>query len=55
MNGTVSANAYTTVFQSHVGATSGSASFTWLLAPGDVQRSGSYEVTLRWKFEAVFP
>jgi hypothetical protein len=54
VNGTLSTGAYTQVFQSNVGATSGGFDAVWTLAaPGPSVNAGTHQAMLRWKLESV--
>jgi hypothetical protein len=56
LNGTLSRTVYTPVYQSNVGATAGSVSVTWKLAPpGSGIQAGTRQAALRWRFEAITP
>jgi len=56
MNGVLSTSTYTPVFLGSNGKKSGSLNIAWTLAaPGTNVRAGTYQTTLRWKFEAVNP
>ena len=54
-NGTLSASAWTQVFQSVANPSSGSFDVTWTLAAvsGLGIRSGTHTLTLRWKIEVI--
>ena len=55
-DGTLSASAYTIVFQSDPGSTSGHVDLGWTLAPPPSGvRAGNHQLTIRWKLEAINP
>lgn len=55
-NGTLSAAAYTQVYQSNATKKAGGVDVTWTLAaPGTGIRAGAHQLTLRWKLESVMP
>lgn len=54
--GTLSATAYTEVYESNPDATSGSVNLVWsLAAPGGGVRAGAHMLTATWKIESVVP
>ncbi len=55
-NGQLSSTGYAQVFDGQAGATSGSLDVVWSLsAPGTAMHAGVYQVTLRWRVEAITP
>jgi hypothetical protein len=55
-SGTLGSSAYTLVFQSDPGVTSGHVELGWTLAaPGSGIRAGNHQLTIRWKVESILP
>ena len=56
LNGSLSTAAYTVVFVGRAGGKAGQVDLMWRLsAPGSAVRAGTYQATLRWKFEVITP
>jgi hypothetical protein len=56
VNGTLSKNSFTEVFESNVGVSGGHLDITWTLSgPGTPLRAAVHQVTLRWKVESFVP
>ena len=56
LNGALSKNAYTQMFQGNAAARSGSVNVTWSITfAGMAVRAGTHQVALRWRIDSIIP
>jgi hypothetical protein len=55
VNGTLSRNAYRTVFEGRAGAVSGQVTLTWSVVLSKNNRAGTHQGSLRWLVETFVP